>query len=122
MIYLVAVISAILWFTRASRRRSHPALDGADCARFYRAMLERQRDANRGRLLAARLAVPLVALVAVAAVNIWAALPDSMLWLSAIGVVVSMGVMWYRGTRRAQRFQHDIDRINLQSAPSPDDR
>lgn len=112
MIYLAAVISAILWFTRESRRRSDPALDGADCARFYRAMLERQRDANRGRLLAARLTVPVVALVVIAAVNVWAALPGSMLWLFATSAVASMGVMWYRGVRRAQRFQHDIDLLD----------
>ena len=112
MIYLAAVISAILWFTRASRRRSHPSLDGADCARFYRAILERQRDANRGRLLAARLTVPVVALVVIAAVNVWAPLPDSMLWLFAISAVGSIGVMWYRGMRRAQRLQHDIDLLD----------
>jgi MFS family permease len=112
MIYLAAVISAILWFTRASRRRSHPGLDGADCARFYRAMLERQRDANRGRLLAARLIVPVVALVVIAAVNVWAALPDSMLWLFAISAIASMGVIWYRGMRRAQLFQHYIDLLD----------
>jgi MFS family permease len=112
MLYLAAVISAVLWFTRASRRRSHPALDGAACARFYRAMLERQRDANRGRLLAARLTVPVVALVVIAAVNVWAALPDYILWLFAIGAVTSIGVMWYQGLTRAQRFQHDIDLLD----------
>jgi O-antigen/teichoic acid export membrane protein len=110
--YLVAFGIVWLWMTRAQRRRADPALESEECVRSYRGMLERERDANRGRSLAARLSIPVFGLAIVAALNAWTDLAGIPLLPVAAVVAACCGFIWYRSRRRAGLFQTHIDLLN----------
>lgn len=113
VIGLVAWAFAMLWITRASRRRWSPQLDSAESVHSYRTMLEKERDMHRGRLLAPRLVVPLIGGVVSSTVLYGVnALSPSGFAMTAALVGIATGWIWFHSVRRARLFQDHIERLD----------
>jgi hypothetical protein len=108
--YLVVFAVALLWISVAGRRRSPATMEGIECVRAYRSLLERERDANRGQTLAVRvlLVFGLLGHSAFIAPNY----VPAMVWPIAMVALAAAGVVWHRGRVRERLFQMHIDALN----------
>ena len=110
---LIVWVVAMLWVTRASRRRWSPQLDSTESVHAYRAMLEKERDMHRGRMLAPRLVVPLlggvVSSTVLSGVN---RLSKAGFAVTVALVGIATGWIWFHSVRRARLFQDHIDRLD----------
>ncbi len=99
--YLVTFAVALLWITLAGRHRPPSAMEGTECVRVYRGLLEQELDANRGRTLAFR--VLLVFGLLGHSAFIAARYSPATFWPIAIVAVAlaTSGVIWQRGRVRA---------------------
>ena len=113
VIGLVVWMLVMLWITRPSRRRWSPQLDSAESVRAYRTMLEKEREMNRGRLLAPRLVVPLLGGVVSSTVLYGVnGLSLAGFAITAALVGIATGAIWFHSLRRARLFQEHIDRLD----------
>lgn len=110
--YLVAFAVVMLWISLAVRPRLSPTMDGVECVRAYRSLLEQERDANQGRALALRVPIPVFALVVQAGLIAMKGNPGVAFWPFAVVALAASGVVWQRGRARARLLQDHIDAVN----------
>lgn len=119
--YLVTVAGVIVWATLAARPRVSSGMEGAECVRAYRSLLERERDTVQGRALAVRVAIPFGLLVQAGLISM-KLISGFAFWPFAMAAFVVSGVIWRRGTGRARLLQMHIDAVDKgqrNNAPAP---
>ena len=109
--YLVTVAAAIVWVTLAARPRVSPQMEGAECVRAYRSLLEQERAAVQGRALALRVAIPFGLLVQAGLISMKITSAITF-WPFAAAAFVVSGVIWQRGRARALLLQRHIDAMD----------
>jgi hypothetical protein len=109
--YLVTFAVAIVWITLAARPRLAPMMEGAECVRAYRSLLEQERDAFQGRALALRVAIPFGLLIQAGLISMKMT-SGIAFWPFAAAAFVVSGVIWQRGRARARLLQMHIDAVD----------
>ena len=109
--YLVTVAAAIVWVTLAARPRVSSRMEGAECVRAYRSLLEQERDAVQGRALAVRVVIPFGLLVQAGLISMKLT-SGFAFWPFATAAFVVSGVIWRRGAVRARLLQKHIDALD----------
>jgi hypothetical protein len=116
--YLVTVAGAIVWAALAARPRVSSAMEGAECARAYRSLLEQERDTVQGRALAVRVAIPFGLIIQAGLISM-KLISGFAFWPFATAAFVVSGVIWRRGTGRARLLQMHIDAVDKSQRDSP---
>ena len=110
VVYLVALPAWLLWITLLGRRGASSTLEGSECVRVYRSLLEHERDANRGRTLASRVLLVFVVLAASAIIAVKAV--PAAFWPITVVALAASGVLWHRGRARARLLQLHIEAMD----------